>query len=179
MKTIEYQRNPLINRDDWPSGPWDAEPDKIQWLDKGTGYPCLILRNRLGALCGYVGVDEGHRFYGVDYDSVRLESANDDYDEANYPPAHGGLTYADKCQEGPEGESICHIVEDGEDDDVWWLGFDCLHSGDTSPGMIASNRRVGLPDTITFAHERMESYKPIAYVRAECEDLAAWLKAHA
>lgn len=178
MKTIEYARNSRINREDWPSGVWDDEPDKLQWEDKGTGLPCLILRNRLGALCGYVGVSEGHRFYGAGYDDVRIEGAEDDW-ESSYPPAHGGLTYADRCQEGPEGESICHIVEAGEDDNVWWLGFDCLHAGDTSPGMIASNRRAGLPDSITSGYQRLEVYRDIAYTKQNVEELAAWLAENA
>lgn len=173
MKTIEYKTNPEINRLGWPSGEWDNEPDKLQWLDEETGMPCLIVRNRLGALCGYVGVTKDHRFYGTDYDSVKLSDNDESYDEAHYPPAHGGLTYANVCQEGPEARTICHVVEEGEDDDVWWLGFDCLHAWDTSPGMMALDLR----SSIYSPPEN--SYKNLAYVQNACAELAKWLKENA
>src|SRR5688572_33275852 len=92
MQTITYARNPLINRARWPAGPWDDEPDKVQWEDETTGYPCLAVRNRLGAWCGYVGVPKGHPFFAKDYGHV-----SDDWN--NYSPAHGGLTYAAFCME--------------------------------------------------------------------------------
>lgn len=47
------------NRVKWGPGPWDGEPDKMQWTDPATGLDCLIVRNTLGALCGYVGVTPG------------------------------------------------------------------------------------------------------------------------
>ena len=37
MKRIEYRNR---NKSDL-KGPWLEEPDKIQWQDDGTGYPCL------------------------------------------------------------------------------------------------------------------------------------------
>lgn len=47
-----------------PEGPWDLEPDAMQWGDEGTGLPCLILRNEdAGNWCGYVGVKEYRREY--------------------------------------------------------------------------------------------------------------------
>ena len=70
MKTITYETNPLIDKTGWPSGEWDREPDKVQFEDKDTGYPCLAVRNRMGAWCGYVGVPNDHFFYGSNYDDV-------------------------------------------------------------------------------------------------------------
>lgn len=29
--------------------------------------------------------------------------------------------------------AICHLPSEGRPDRVWWLGFDCAHSGDVSP----------------------------------------------
>jgi hypothetical protein len=54
----------------WGPGAWQDEPDKMQWPDEATGLPCLIVRNRLGALCGYVGVPETHAAYGLNYDGT-------------------------------------------------------------------------------------------------------------
>lgn len=43
MKYIEYHN--LVDREGWDQGPWDSEPDKIQFVDKETSLPCLIRRN--------------------------------------------------------------------------------------------------------------------------------------
>lgn len=97
----------------WPKGPWTEEPDRLQYVSD-EGYDCLITRNPVGALCGYVGVKPGHPYFDKHYDDVPAH-------------VHGGLTYANEC-----GGHICHVTE-GEDK-TWWLGFDCSHYGDVSPG---------------------------------------------
>lgn len=155
METKEWKD--LNDRSGWPSGEWDNEPDKMQWPDEATGLPCLIVRNRSGALCGYVGVPNGHPWYDVYYGDIEP-----------YPDVHGGLTFTDKCHPRPEGDpgGICHIVDQGEPDDVWWLGFDCLHYRDTSPGTLAYAARYGDhtdPD---------ETYKNVSYVQGEIRGLA-------
>jgi hypothetical protein len=81
--TMEWTR---IDKSSWPDGPWQNEPDKAQWIDKATGYDCLIVRNHSGAWCGYVGVPEGHPCHGKGYDDVDVD-------------VHGGLTFADSCNE--------------------------------------------------------------------------------
>lgn len=83
MKAIEYK---TIDKSGWGRGVWANEPDKIQWRDDSTGLPCLIVRNGLGALCGYVGVAEAHRHYGKGYDDVGAD-------------VHGGLTFAAGCSD--------------------------------------------------------------------------------
>ena len=120
METIEYKTH---DRTLWSRGEWDSEPDKIQWQDPTTKLPCLMVRNNLGAWCGYVGVPRDHPAYEVDYNDVAAE-------------VHGSLTYADKCMNEPKERSICHIPGVGESDDVWWLGFDCSHVGDLYPRML-------------------------------------------
>lgn len=146
MKTIDSTH---INKSTWTRGPWDHEPDKRQWRDEATGLPCLIVRGPAGALCGYVGVPVGHRAYEVNYG--RLYSLD----------AHGGLTYSDHCS--PDGH-ICHVVEEGDDDHVWWLGFDCAHAGDKSPAIEG------------FLSGRHGTYRAIEYVTAHVEGLAEQLK---
>ncbi|HEX7788423.1 MAG TPA: hypothetical protein VF653_19540 [Methylomirabilota bacterium] len=149
MKTIEYRS---ADKQEWGPGPWQDEPDKKQWADETTGLPCLIVRNTAvtGALCGYVGVARGHPAY---------EKACDDVPVA----VHGGLTYSDRCTpEADPSRHICHVVEPGEDDDVWWLGFDCAHAFDISPKM---RRHAG------------EVYRDWAYVEREVLSLAEQLAA--
>lgn len=146
MATAEHK----VDRTGWPAGPWDGEPDRVQWTDEATGLPCLIVRGPVGALCGYVGVTQGHPAFESPYDDVAVD-------------VHGGLTYADKCY-----GHICHVPEPGQPDDVYWLGFDCSHYYDVSPGMLARG----------FTPPAREGvYRNIAYVRAECASLARQLAA--
>lgn len=149
MKTQSWTTR---DKSGWPDGPWKTEPDKLQWTDEATGLPCLIKRSGGGALCGYVGVPEGHPWYRKDYGDVDP-----------YPEVHGGLTYAAHCQEdGDQAETICHIPEPGEPDNVWWLGFDCAHLHDLSPAFSAQHSAFGMQRT----------YRPVAYVQVECAALA-------
>jgi len=145
METREWT---FHDRKMWGSGEWDDEPDKMQWTDEATGFPCLIVRNRMGAWCGYVGVSEGHPWYKISYNDVEP-----------HPNVHGGLTFASVCSGNEEG--VCHEVEEGEDDEVWWLGFDCAHYQDHIPQMAKLLSRGG-----------NASYKDIAYVRNEVAELA-------
>lgn len=169
LRVIERIEHPRRDRDraTWPKGEWDQEPDLIEWRDAATGYPCLIVRGPLGSLCGYVGVPEGHPCHGKDYSAV---------EESTGVAPHGGLTYSDAC-----AGNICHVPQPGEADNVWWLGFDCAHSGDVSPGLkawrdeVTAKLRAEHPDWPE--HDLwQETYKPIAYVQNECTELAAELK---
>jgi hypothetical protein len=112
-----------------------------------------------GALCGYVGVAEGHPWFGVGYGDLPGE-----------PDVHGGLTFADFCQEGPEEAAICHVPGPGEPDRVWWLGFDCAHAWDLMPAMRAREREMGIP---LAGFDLDDTYRTVAYVKAECARLAA------
>lgn len=150
METIEYR---TVDKTAWGDGPWQSEIDKRQWLDEATQLPCLIVRGPSGALCGYVGVPVDHPYHGKGYSEVDVD-------------VHGGLTFANKCSHGNEETLICHKVEPGEPDDVWWLGFDCAHSGDVCPKYAgALSGSSWLPET----------YKDVAYVEAEVRKLAQQL----
>lgn len=142
-------------REPWPSGPWDREPDRIDWTSDTDPMPRLMLRNRMGGWCGYVGVLPGHPWHGKDYGDVPVE-------------VHGGLTFSDGC-EGDPPYRICHIPLPGQPDDVWWLGFDCGHFMDLLPGMPMFN------DIEPPIYE----YRTEAYVKAEVERLAAQVRAAA
>lgn len=154
-----------VDKSSWGDGPWLTEPDKEQFTDETTGLPCLVKRGPVGSLCGYVGVAEGHPWFGMGYDDVRTA-------EGEYPEVHGGLTFADFCHEGPEESTICHVPGPGEPDRVWWLGFDCAHAWDLSPGMRAELTGLGTP-----RHDLDETYRDVAYVKAECARLAEQARA--
>jgi hypothetical protein len=130
-----------VDRTGWPPGPWDDEPDRIEWRTQ-QGFPAMIIRNAsMGNLCGYVGIPSDHpaREHAEDF------------------RVHGGVTYAAPC-----AGHICHVPEPGASDDVFWLGFDCGHWEDVWPGQ----------PVVPLRH-REAVYRDVAYVRAECEALAA------
>jgi hypothetical protein len=112
---------------EYPDGPWQGEPDKVQWVDRATRLPCLIVRGPVGALCGYAGVTPGHPLFrkpSHDEGVQDLSCARD-------------INYARGCDHYPDpSQGICHIPEPGASDDVWWFGFDCAHCFDLVPGFL-------------------------------------------
>jgi hypothetical protein len=129
-----------IDKSKWGPGPWQSEPDRIEWRYRGV--PCLMVRQpSAGHWCGYVAVEPGHPWHGLNYSDFDAE-------------VHGGLTYSEK-----RAGRICHVPQPGEPDDVWWLGFDCAHLGDLSPGYVRW-------------HNTTETYKTAGYVKDETERLA-------
>lgn len=165
---------------EWAPGPWQDEFDKAQWEDADTALPCLIVRGPSGALCGYVGVPEGHPWYRREYSYVDAD-------------AHGGLTFSSHCVEKEHGdddesEGICHIPGPGDPDNVWWLGFDCAHGGDYMPRFEKDTKKshdmflsaTVLPPSDEFRDSlrRVEEYymsgkyRDVPYVKNECADLA-------
>lgn len=147
-----------VDKTKWPQGPWDAEPDRIQWTTQ-AGYVGLAVRNsHFGNWCGYVGVPQTHPYHGKHYDQVNVS-------------AHGGLTYSDYCR---EDTPICHVPAPGEPEELYWFGFDCAHFRDYAPGLdrilaATLNRPVREPNPD-------ETYRDLAYVQGEVEDLARQLK---
>ncbi len=151
-----------VDRTGWAAGPWDNEPDRVEWRDS-TGTPCLAVRNVHGAWCGYVALAAGHpwrasKMIRPGYSTTVAE------DEAD---CHGGITYGPSpCQVGGK---ICHVPQPGEPDDVRWIGFDCGHAWDVQPGLDALLRKVGSEHGVMPG----SLYRDLAYVRAEVEKLAA------
>lgn len=153
--------NEFPPRDGWGPGPWDDEPDHLEW--RHAGFPCLIHRGPVGALCGYVGVPEDHPWYYEHYDTV----------QQTITPTlsmHGGLTYSRVCQGG-----ICHVPLPGEPEEVYWLGFDCSHSEDVTPG-LESNFTPEYREKRRKLYGNSVRYRDIAYVQAETNRLAEQAK---
>lgn len=136
-----------VDREGWNEGPWTNEPDRIEW--RYGGFPCLIVRNDRGALCGYVGVPLGSKLASLDDESVSV---------------HGGLTFGGPCR---PGSPICHTPQAGESE-VYWHGFDCCHSGDYKPsdGKFARGRTDGLFE------QGDDVYRDVAWVTEEVQRLA-------
>lgn len=139
---------------------WETEPNRTQF--EHAGFTCITRRaDRLLHWCGYVGVPPGHPWHG--------KSWNDDLPVS----VHGGITYGEKCDGDPVG-GVCHVAADGTPDDVWWLGFDCAHSGDYSPGIRAGALHSRDPFASFYMGDdgQGDVYRNLAYVQAECRSLA-------
>lgn len=67
MRVVAQYLDPRVPKDTWGRGPWDQEPDKVQWLDEATDLDALAVRNAGGGLCGYVGVPPGHPWWEFGY----------------------------------------------------------------------------------------------------------------
>src|SRR5215469_2311962 len=157
IKRLEYI---FIDKSDWDRGPWDSEPDKVQWQDAATGLPCLAVRNPVGGnWCGYVAVCESHPWFKKHYSDDGVEIR-----------CHGGLTFSGFCQEDDKEHGICHVPGEGEPDRVWWFGFDCMHSGDLGAAWDAKQRE--LLRSPFFAQN---TYRTLPYVREECAQIAQQL----
>jgi hypothetical protein len=160
----------------WGAGPWQDEPDKIQWVDEATNLDCLMHRHPVsGHWCGYVGVSEGHPYFEVGYSGCSLKPpcAADYCDHSPDVDVHGGLTYAAFCREGDdESKGVCHVPEAGRPHRVWWLGFDCAHSGDVSS--------LGYRNDSNYRLEMFsgyDTYKDRRYVENQIRRLAKQLAA--
>ena len=175
MKTIEYNdihdKSAYKNLEIIPED--ERSLDKRQWQDEETGLPCLLVRNGSGALCGYVGVTSNHPIFGMPYEACygsydeRGDGYSDDqrrmfHDVDN--ASHGGITFTSMCAPSDKEHGICHLVEDGEDDKVWWFGFDCGHSFDMAPAY--DDRICG-------------TYRTKQYVMDHCAAMAKVLRAQA
>lgn len=67
------------------------------------GFPCVVLFQRRGWRCGYVGIN-----HQIDFSFTR-------YSEIE---CHGGITYDDTALYGQDDKKIT------------WIGFDCTHAFD-------------------------------------------------
>ena len=103
------------------------------------GLKCVVVMQRMGHRCGYVGVPKEHRLFGKNYtDYLKIKKADisdkevsgilplmfaimDDDERIRieaYFQVHGGITFS-----GGRGEYPIQVH-------LWWFGFDCAHYED-------------------------------------------------
>lgn len=114
------------------------------WTTKAGLRAVVLTHDEMGHRMGYVAVPKGHPAFGVEYGDGLLSEIY----------VHGGLTYADGCEKYPI-----------EAPDLWWLGYDCAHSGDLVPGLVERIGRMGHHDVL----------RTLDYCERECENLATQL----
>ncbi len=132
----------------WGVGEWVEEADKCYF--KYREYECFIKRMwhkhddgniELGHLCGYLNIPKTHPWYGKTYDHIDCE-------------VHGGLTFSQE-----------EISND------WFIGFDCGHNMDISPGLqgFKNHFNAQFKAKYPFASPMLfeSSYKNMAFVQKE------------
>lgn len=144
-----------IDKSQWGDGPWQDEPDRVEWTDSVTGYDCLITRSHvIGHLCGYVGIKADHPYYGKSDDDIHNEYDLD---------IHGDLTFSG--------------YKNIEDETTWFLGFDCAHLDDYAPWTEHRLRLKRGKEPLGMKRQKWTTYRDINYVIKEVESLARQLKA--
>lgn len=122
-------------------GEWIKEPDHIEFEE--NGFRALILRNpTFGHLNGYLAIPMNYVLHGID----------------NIPheiPSHKGWTYT----------SDLHPAT-GEEDEDWWIGFDCCHAGDKLPF------QVNLTEIQLHEYMPVAQYRNVEYVRDMLKEAA-------
>lgn len=156
-------------------GPWTTEPDRLEW--KIHGLTCLVARNPFMLnWCGYVGIPKEHPYHGVEYDH------NDGDNPVEKLDVHGGVTYSNHCS-----HFICHTTDE-EEDDLFWIGFDCAHFDDIVPelDMLRAERKDPLYIDIESLEKQLgmdgdknktwgKTYKDFFYITQQTQYLAKQL----
>lgn len=135
-----------------------ARPNDILASGKHAGHEWMIVHNQSGYRCGYVKVEAGHPWHGMDYNDVDAS-------------VHGGLTFA-------AADVPC---EKGGKDTGFWFGFDCAHSGDAKDPSIMSqeyrDHHFEFERSFRELHPEFDdlipkdTVKTTEYVQAECRSL--------
>ena len=191
-----------IDKTKWGDGPWQNEPDRVQWTHRG--FLCLLDRHQTwGSWNGYVAVEPGHPWHGRNMsDFVRPQEP--------IPRVHAGLSWtsisdefryyrppsqtdeeagfqaailADPCDYVSQGVYADWLDEHGRGKEaailrlvprLWWVGFDCGHGGlDYVPALMGNYPN---PVGLDGVPRQLGVYRDVVYASQEVESLArtAW-----
>ena len=115
-----------------------------------SGLRAVVIMGSRGTRCGYVGVPEGNRYFGLDYQVVNVE-------------VHGGLTYS--------SSSTINSYPVKSTEPLWWFGYDCSHAWDRpSDEWLAQN-----PDMHYYHVSSDSTHRTLGYCMDECESLSKQL----
>ena len=132
-------------------------PKQVLKQSSHLGIEWVITHNGMGVRCGYIKVLPGHPWYGKTTDNEKLYDIN----------VHGGITFA-------QADVSC----DGKgEDNGWWLGFDCGHSGDR-PDLDLPMDEAGKLIAKTLATASIDNGKirTTEYVEQQCMNLCEQAK---
>lgn len=145
---------------------------------------CVVIATDFGHRCGYVGVEEGHPLYNLDYTAPTPDSLQKYVEKVKNSPigkrgiidifcsagdetlrvgllfdVHGGITYSDggnyPVKSNPQ---------------LWWFGYDCGHSGDAKDRNLMSKKYLEIELKYELYNDGV--VRDLAYCTQECENLA-------
>lgn len=150
-----------LRKTEWGPGPWELEPDLVQWVDEITQRHCIAVRNSMGSWCGYVAVGPSHPYYEKPYEDIE-----------NNIDVHGGITFAGPCSDNGKKPGLGglhwnpHFCDGNH---LYWFGFDCSHGGDVIPSML----KLGSVYPSIWSEG---VYRDLEYVIEQCTMLAKQLE---
>lgn len=115
------------------------------------GYKCVVVGSSMGHRCGYIGLKNTDLAYEKDYDDLYCIDV------------HGGLTYSNNDSSYP--------IKNNEN--LWWIGFDCAHSGDGRDIELIKelNKDPRTVDMLLRWSSEYETVKTIEYCMNECKSV--------
>lgn len=151
---------------------------------------CVVLALNIGHRCGYVGINNNHLLYGLNFldkheslttgnmNDITMENAglgqmlsemlgeyNNDYISPKmYFNVHGGITYSGG------GQDSKYPIET----DLWWFGYDCDHYNDAKDFSIMSEEYDYLKE-MEIMYPTDGTVKTLGYCIEECKQLAEQL----
>lgn len=140
-------------KSEWGDGPWQQENVAMSLIASGhedtAGNPitCFVMRNQMGAWCGYVQVPVGHPWRSLD--------------DVQGVSVHGGVSFFEETDMGGQ-------IQRG-----MWVGFDCGHCDDYQPAMETVMRRL-MKGHQTLSSQ---VYRTFEYVVEEARNLAGQVAA--
>jgi len=141
----------FYSKKNFPPGEWKNEPDLCYWERR---LPCLALRDMaMGIWKGFVGIEEGHPFYGL---SIEELLKHDDAMEIFFA-IHGGITMAGRLP--PKYKEYAK--------NYWWIGLETSHGADLMPFLKLDTSD---PDMAKMLSNQV--YKDIHFIRRETNKLA-------
>lgn len=130
-------------------GEWVEEPDEAYWEYRGI--ECIINRNCRIERGFFDFINNGHLCGYIKIPETN-PFYNKEYEDLDLT-CHGGITYESMESTG------------------FWIGFDCAHACDLSPGDEIYNNKLKEMGIPFFKSRETQIYRNFAYVKTECESL--------
>lgn len=117
-----------------------------------AGLRAVVLATSMGHRCGYVGVPDGHQYFGKSYNEVDMN-------------VHGALTFSSE-----------EIGKYPVESDLHWFGFDCAHYMDAKDVSIMDEMHRNFHEQYSRFESEGAVVRDLAFCERECESLADQLK---
>ena len=131
-----------------------------EWKSKGLR--CVIIMTGMGHRCGYVAINAGHPWHGLNYND-EISKGEEVYSKIS---VHGGLTFA---------SGQLSLPTNSKTDGLWWFGFDCGHCDDAPDLSEIENEK--LRECYENISHAGRTVRTLEYVENECESLVDQLRA--